>query len=131
MFGNKINAIKFTWDITKPTPELYEPPVNPKTELKKDYNKFKKELPVVNRATEKTAIEYQKKQEENQKKSQEIEKEINEKYSNYPGNLLNRMVLFVSIHRDLCLSDLNIYGMLSCLPHLHYSSLHYSFLCHP
>ncbi len=83
LFGNKINAIKFTWDITKPTPELYEPPVNPKTELKKDYNKFKKELPVVNRATEKTAIEYQKKQEENQKKSQEIEKEINEKYSNY------------------------------------------------
>ena len=32
MFGNKINSIKFTWDITKPTPELYEPPVNPKKE---------------------------------------------------------------------------------------------------
>ena len=83
MFGNKINSIKFTWDIKKPTQELYEPHVNTKKELKKDYNKFKKELPVVNRATEKTAIEYQKKQEENQKKSQEIEKEFTEKYNDF------------------------------------------------
>ena len=83
MFGNKINSIKFTWDITKPTPELYEPAVNPKTELKKDYNKFQKELPVVNRATEKSTLEFQQKQEESQKKSKKRDKEISEKYNNF------------------------------------------------
>lgn len=75
----KLESIRFTWDITKPVVEVYEKPVNPK--VTNTSSKFKKELPVVNRATEKATIEHFQKQEENEILSIEKNKEINELFN--------------------------------------------------
>lgn len=84
VLGNKIISIRFTWAIIKSTPEPYESPVNPTVINNNKFNnsnKFNNELPVVNRATEKSAIEYSQKHEENQKKSTEINKNVNDFYN--------------------------------------------------
>ncbi len=75
----KLESIRFTWDITKPVVEVYEKPVNPK--VTNTSSKFKKELPVVNRATERATIEHFQKQEENEILSIEKNKEINELFN--------------------------------------------------